>query len=146
MNANHELNMKMFRDWWQERVDTGIDSPAVRVDQRPFTSGWPCFDVIENDNAYLVSAEVPGVDIDNVFLLVGAYDVTVRGRRPADTSKGRRICLEQLCGEFCRKLTLDEEVDREAASAALSHDILYISLPKTGRAANDRSEVNIESL
>lgn len=162
MNANYEQNMKKFRGWWHDRPETCLDPgqglQALReeivsrighlpkfVGQQQCVSFWPRFDVIENDDTYLVSAELPGVDIENVSLSVGTNDVTVSGERPAARTKGQRIFLEQLSGEFSRKLTLDHEVNSEAANATLSHGILYISLPKAGQEASGRSEVKIDA-
>ena len=161
MNANNEQNVKKLKDWWHDRPETCLDTgqglqslrkeivsrigylPAF-VGQQQCMSFWPRFDVSENDDAYLVSAELPGVDIENVSLSVGSNDVTVSGTRPAAKTEGRRVFLEQLSGDFSRKLSLDNEVNSEAASATLAHGILHINLPKAEQEASGRSEVKID--
>jgi HSP20 family molecular chaperone IbpA len=161
MNVNHEQNVKKLRDWWYDRPETCLDPgqglqtlreeivsrigylPAF-VGQQQCMSFWPRFDVTENDDSYLVSAELPGMDIEDVSLSVGTNDVTISGTRPAAKAEGRRVFLEQLSGDFSRKLTLDNEVNSEAASATLSRGILCISLPKAEQAASGRSAVKID--
>ena len=161
MNANHQEKIDQLRDWWNDRPDAcwdpvqGLQSlreeivsrtgyaPAYVAQQRcvPF---WPRIDLFETDSEYLVSAEMPGLSLDDITLSVRTNDLTIRGERRRTTIEGRRVFLEQLDGAFSRTLTLDHEVNGKATKATLSNGILQITLPKKGATANGRSNIKID--
>ena len=129
MNENYEQNLRKLEEWWQERPDTCWEpGRGLRILREEARSRFRTrINVDEKDDRYLVSAVVPGVDIDKLSVSVGLNDVII----------------EQLSGEFCRKLALDKDLDATAATAKLSNGILQICLPKQGTTAAGRHKVKI---
>jgi HSP20 family protein len=96
-------------------------------------TGWiPPVDVCENESAYVVRAELPGVDPDQVNVDISGSYLKIEGTKPHDEVAGttNRLCLERSTGPFCRVVRLAPEVDSGAASATYRAGVLVITVPK----------------
>ena len=122
-----ELN-KLFDEYWTpERYAASQGAP---VDTEP--SGWiPAIDLVETPDAYLLSAEVPGVDPGSIDLSLTGHILTLRGIKPAeDGQEPTGSLLERRFGPFHRQVVLPGEVNFEATLAEARHGVLRIRLPK----------------
>lgn len=102
-----------------------------------FEGDWsPRLDLFENDDAYYVKIDVPGLDAKDIDLNVTNDVLTVKGERKAEASEGDRQKREQyqreerVYGSFHRTLPLRTPVDAERVDAKLNNGVLYITLPK----------------
>ena len=129
MNENYEQNLRKLEEWWQERPDTCWEpGRGLRILGEEARSRFrPRLNVVEEGDRYLVSAEVPGVDLDKLSVFVCLNDVII----------------EQSSGGFRRKRALDKNLDATAATAELSNGTLEICLPKQGTTAAGRHKVKI---
>jgi HSP20 family protein len=104
------------------------DAPAPRA----YGSGYPALNTWEDgDNAW-IEAELPGLGLDDIEVLVTGGEVTINGqRKPAEPAQGatwhRR---ERSHGRFSRTLTLPWEVDAEKVQATLRDGVLAVQLPR----------------
>lgn len=92
---------------------------------------FPPVNVFENGEAYLVRAEIPGVDKDTLDVSVKGDELTLRGERtisPAEPSANyhRR---ERSGGAFRRVVTLPKPVDAERIRASYRNGVLEVELP-----------------
>lgn len=89
-------------------------------------------DIREDDDAYIVDAEVPGVAAGDVKIDVEKNVLTLRGERSAEMEEQeanfRRV--ERRYGSFSRSFTLPETVDDENITANLKDGVLSVRLPK----------------
>lgn len=92
----------------------------------------PRMDVLENENAYQLAIELPGVPKDAIQ--VGVYENTVtvagetaEGQKPEDQSW---LLRERSFGKFSRNITLPEAVDEESSEARYTDGVLYLTLRK----------------
>ena len=93
----------------------------------------PRIDFAETETSYELSADLPGLDGNNVDVSVADHVLTIQGeRRFEERAEGRNVHLnERGCGSFRRTLRLPDDVDDTAIEASLSSGVLRIRLPKS---------------
>lgn len=89
-------------------------------------------DIREEDDAFFVDAEVPGVSAEEVNVDVEKNVLTIRGERNVEKEEGEGIYkrIERRYGSFSRSFTLPETVDADNISADLKDGVLALRLPK----------------
>ena len=121
--------MRVFLRPVAERAD-----PAVQIK----------IDVEENEKAYLVDAEIPGVDKDHIDVTIEGNQVTITAKvkREREVKEGSRVLrAERLTGKAYRSFALAQEVDEAAAEASYVNGVLRLTLPK--KAAQNARKVEI---
>ncbi|OSQ44754.1 Hsp20/alpha crystallin family protein [Thalassospira sp. MCCC 1A01428] len=91
----------------------------------------PRIDVHESDDAIELSAELPGVEQDDVDVSVLEGVLTVKGEKKStrESNEGARV-VERSYGSFTRSFRLPENVDADNISATFKNGVLTLSLPK----------------
>jgi len=120
------------------------DTSAVRDTFRPR------IDLAETDEAFVVRAELPGIDPADIDVSVEDEVLTITGTRSFDTSteseeegvKYRR--REIFEGNFARKIRLHPDVDVEAVTAKSIDGILEVTVPKTPAAQPRKVTVSVQ--
>ena len=90
-------------------------------------------DVSENENAYIVHAEMPGVRKENIKIEIDGNEVSISAetKNENDVKDGERVLRsERYYGKVSRSFTLTQEVDEAAASAKYDNGVLELALPK----------------
>ncbi len=90
-------------------------------------------DICEHDDAYLLFAEVPGVDGKDVEVTVVDGALTIRGEKCAPDScggGGHKVRGERRFGTFCRSIELPGNADADSLSAKCRNGVLAIRIPK----------------
>ena len=88
-------------------------------------------DVKEDDKAYVVHAEIPGVKKEAIQVSVYENTVTVSAQAAAPEDEGAQWLLrERGYGRFSRTIALPEAVDDEASQARYSDGVLTLTLKK----------------
>jgi HSP20 family protein len=105
-------------------------------------AAWvPPVDIYETGDAYILNAEVPGVDREDIRIEVIGSELSIRGERHFDAvcSEESYYCLEGQRGSFYRKFTLPEEVVGDAITANLRQGVLQVRLPKSSAKAGNNT-------
>jgi HSP20 family protein len=92
----------------------------------------PAIDIREEDNRYLLAADIPGVARENVDITLEEGVLTVKGDRKMESGvsgEGYRR-RERIHGTFMRQFTLPDTVDAGSISAAVKNGVLEIEIPK----------------
>ncbi len=94
----------------------------------------PRIDVSETDSGLEIAAELPGLDADDVELVLDGDRLTIKGEKRVerdedDKEKGYAL-RERSYGAFQRSLRLPERFDVEKVEAAYDKGVLRISVPK----------------
>ena len=104
--------------------------------------GWaPAVDVEETDDAYVVEAELPGVDRDDVQVEVSNGVLTITGEFKERERTGILRRRTRRIGRFEFRTTLPTAVDSEAISASLHDGVLTVKVPKAAEAKPRRVEI-----
>lgn len=110
--------------------------------------GWaPAVEVVENDRELRLTAELPGVDPEDVEIELEQNVLTIRGEKneekEEEKEEGERKyrIWERSYGEFSRSFTLPSTVDAEKIEAKFDQGVLTVHLPKTREATGRRIPV-----
>jgi HSP20 family protein len=89
-------------------------------------------DIREEDDAFYVDAEVPGLAADDVKVDIEKNVLTLSGERKVEKEEvdGTYRRVERPYGSFTRSFTLPETVDTENITADLKEGVLALRLPK----------------
>jgi HSP20 family protein len=113
-----------------------------REEEREFI--WaPAVDVYENDKAYVVEVDLPGLRKEDVRVTVQDGVLTIQGERRLtreDKESGYHR-QERFYGKFLRSFTLPEMVDVDRISAEFKDGVLRLTLPKRESTAGRVIEV-----
>lgn len=101
----------------------------------------PAADLDENDKAYFVSVDLPGVKKEDIKVEVHDGKLSVSGERKSERSdKGY---VERKYGKFERIVTLPEEVDVEGIEAHFENGVLQLAIPKKELVKPKKVEIGI---
>jgi len=111
--------------------------------QRSFV---PLLDVVERADAYLISAELPGVDASAVEISFENNTLTIRGTKAPSlqaqqNEEVRVYTAERLSGTFERAVRLPEYVEGDKIEASYSQGVLTITVPKAQAARARKIEI-----
>ncbi len=95
---------------------------------------WPNVEVVERDKDVRVTAELPGLDENDVEVRIEDKVLVLRGEKRTEIDDSERHYSERFYGRFERQIALPAEVDDERASATFKNGVLSVTLPKTERA------------
>jgi HSP20 family protein len=110
----------------------------------------PAVDVVEKKDAYVMYAELPGVDASGVDISFEQNILTIRGTKHSsfDAAKQgelRVYAAERVFGTFERSIRLPEFVDGERISAEFNNGLLTIMVPKAQAAQARKIEIKAAS-
>ncbi|MBW1720532.1 MAG: Hsp20 family protein [Deltaproteobacteria bacterium] len=93
---------------------------------------WPRVDVIEDDEEIRITAELPGVERDDLEVLLSEGRIIIRGEKGGQEEQKHRdyYQMERYYGAFSRSIPLPCEVDSEKVEATFRDGVLTILLPK----------------
>jgi HSP20 family protein len=109
------------------------------------TPTWaPAVDIFERKDAYVVTAELPGVKVDDLDIAFQDGLLTIQGERRlvADSSDERTHLVERRYGLFRRSITLPQHVIADAIDASSEDGVLRVVVPKAEEAKPRRIEVH----
>ncbi len=124
----------------QERVERLflILQEALELEELDSPSAFtPPIDLCENDESVCISAELPGLEPDDINLVVTAKDLIIEGEKKHSPNTQKAIshyCCERQYGKFQRKIQLRWAININETTASLKDGTLQIHLPKL----NDR--------
>jgi HSP20 family protein len=106
------------------------------------TAGWsPAVDLEEQDDAYVVEAELPGVKRGDVNIELVGSELAITGEIKEKKRQGVLRRRTRRVGRFEFRVTLPDQVDPENIEANLSDGVLTVRVPKAERAQRRRIEV-----
>lgn len=128
-----------------------FDGSAGAMQSSSFENGnavatdWvPSVDVKEEDDRWVVHADVPGVDPADIEVSMADGALTIRGSRKSETNEEkdgwRRV--ERVSGSFYRRFTLPDTADASGIKAASKHGVLELTIPKQPKVQPKRITVN----
>ena len=124
-----------------------FDQTLARVRSSASSSGtiwYPAVDVLESKDAYLLRAELPGMNKEDFNLEVKNGLLTISGERKLEQLVSgiqyRRV--ERVAGKFSRSFHLPETVQQDGIQATYCDGILEIYVPKLEHAKARQITVN----
>ena len=109
------------------------------------TDWSPLVDISEDEKEYVVKAEIPEMNKEDIKLNVHDDVLTISGERKYEKEeKGKKYHrIERAYGSFLRSFTLPEDADGSKVSAEYKDGVLKVHLPKLEKAKPKAIEVKI---
>ena len=103
----------------------------------------PAVDVTEKEDGYLVHAELPGLNKDDVKISFENNVLTLSGEKKLEheENKDNYHRVERAYGKFERSFRLPEGVNAEAIKASYKNGVLTVDIPKSEKAKPKEIEI-----
>jgi HSP20 family protein len=111
---------------------------------RATATAWaPALDISERKDAYLVTVELPGIELDDLEITMEHGLLTIQGERHLahESSEQQFHRVERRYGAFRRSITLPAQVQAEQIEASFENGVLQIVVPKMEEAKPKRIQV-----
>lgn len=102
-------------------------------------------DVHENETAYTVRADLPGVNKDDIKVDISGNRVTIAAetkRIQEEKQGGTVVRSERYYGEQYRSFTLEHDIDDSKATAKFDGGVLELTLPKKAQQASRKLQIH----
>lgn len=137
---------RMFKDW--PRFGTLVPSDFFGGELfGKATAVAPRVDVTEDDNAYEITAEMPGVEEKDIEVSVRDDRLTLRGEKKSEKEEKKKDyhMTERSYGSFERSFRLPADVEAGKIGAEFANGILKLTLPKTAEAKAKERKIAIKA-
>ncbi len=149
-------NLRRQVDRLFEDFDRGWHLPFSRgsaFDREPFWrrelsfSGMPAVDIIEKEDAFEITAELPGMDEKNIEIKLSNGTLTIKGEKKDEREEKKKdyYLSERHYGSFQRTFGLPDGVDPEKIEAHFSKGVLSLHLPKKPDAQKPEKTIPIKT-
>lgn len=141
---------RMFEDFFSG-VSSSLSgrkgAEPFRTVERMFTGTATAVDLVEKENAYELSAELPGMDDKDVRLSLKDDVLTLSGEKKEQTEEKKQgyHFSERRFGSFRRSFRLPDDVDQDKIEANFKKGVLIITLPKNPEAAKDEKKIDVKA-
>lgn len=147
----HEMD-RVFDDFIERVPSFPFGARAFEVEPmrgfgRMFSANVPAIDFAEEDNRYVLTAELPGLGDKDVELSLVEDVLTIKGEKKDEREEkgaGFRVS-ERRYGAFRRSFRLPDDVDAEKIAASFKKGVLTVELPKLPEAAAKAKKIEIKA-
>ncbi|AZO28478.1 MULTISPECIES: Hsp20/alpha crystallin family protein [unclassified Mesorhizobium] len=126
-----------------DEVFRGFDTPSMLGRMSPNNGTWPSVEFSETDQEIRVTAEIPGLDKNDVEVMLDDGVLTLRGEKKAETEDKDRQFSERFYGRFERRFSLGREIEEDKVAATFKNGVLTVTLPKTKKAQANAKRIAI---
>ncbi|MGR4863916.1 Hsp20/alpha crystallin family protein [Caulobacter sp. LARHSG274] len=135
---------------FRRQVDRLFDdffAPETRSFATAATTPWPSVDVHETDQAYRVTAELPGLEQKDVEVKLSDNALTISGEKREERAEADagRTYTERTFGRFERTIPLAAEVDGDKVKASFKNGVLTVEALKNPSARDKTRRIEIQT-
>ncbi len=107
----------------------------------------PAVDIVERDNAYEVTAELPGLDEENIEVKVINGGLTIKGEKQEEKEEKKKdyYLHERHFGSFERCFGVPDGVDTDKIEANFKKGVLTVTLPKKPEAQKPAKKIEVKA-
>jgi HSP20 family protein len=131
-----------------DQLQRELNAPMGKFDSEEngniATANWaPAVDIKEDDKAFVLLADIPGVDPDDIEVTMDKGVLTIKGERQSEkkTEEDNYKRVERQYGVFYRRFTLPDSANADGIEAKSEHGVLSITIPKQEVAQSRRISV-----
>lgn len=150
-NLRREID-RLFDDfgWGTARRRPG----RTLFDVEPFWRGElsfgkaPAVDLAEREKEYEITAELPGLDENNVEVKFADGLLTIKGEKREEKEEKKKdyYLSERRFGSFQRSFQLPDTVDADKIEARFKNGVLTVTLPKSPEAQKREKKIAIKKV
>ena len=144
-NPLHDLmllqeRMNRFFEDANERRAHGGDSDTID------SADWyPAADVYDNESAYLIAVDLPGVERSALEIDLDDDKLVIRGNRMIDShGENGKHQATRPHGRFRKSFALPRDVAQDGIQAAYSNGVLEVTLPKHSESRGQRIQIKVQ--
>jgi HSP20 family protein len=131
-----------------DRMRRMLDQTFAGLGWRSMTeqAGWlPLVDIEETDDAYVVSAELPGIRREDVDIELVGSELTISGEVKDEKHVGTMRKQTRRRGRFDYRVSLPDQVDADKVTANLKNGVLEVRIPRSQKASRKKIEVKSQT-
>jgi len=135
------------RDFWRtplRRSVSDVEQFWRRQVSRDFV---PAVDIVEQDAAYEVTVELPGLDGKNIEVKLANDSLAIKGEKQSEKEEKKEgfYLHERRFGAFERYLPLPEGVDANKIEASFKDGVLTVILPKNPEGERPEKKIEVKT-
>jgi len=137
-----------FDAMWREMAQTDEKVWTIAHEPLPglFSRWLPRIDSVEQDEAYVLRAELPGMQRDDITIEYHNGILTVRGEQTIASASDRAVHhTKHGYRAFARRFVLPEPVEADAMATTYTRGVLEVRLPKAVQVLDQQSPVQTAS-
>jgi|SRR5579872_260374 len=145
-NLRREID-RLFDDF-----DRGAWGSSFRRSLSDWEPRWlgetaPAVDVAEKEKAYEITAELPGIDQNNIEVKLVNGVLTIKGEKKQETEEKKKnyYMSERRYGSFERSFQIPDGVDQDKIEASFNKGVLTVSLPKSAEAQKSAKTITVKA-
>lgn len=130
-----------------DRYTKAVGRPREGSQEVMATGDWtPRVDIAETDKEFVIKAEIPEVQKEDVKVTVDSGILTIRGERKQEKEeKDKKFHrIERYYGSFVRSFTLPDNVDESKIEATFKDGMLNLQIPKIEEVKPKAIEVKVK--
>ena len=112
-------------------------------------TGAPAVDIAEKDNAFEITADLPGMDEKNVEVQVVNGNLTIKGEKKEEKEEKEEkkdfYLHEHHFGSFERSFSIPDGVDADKIEANFKKGVLTVTLPKKPEAQKPAKKIDVKA-
>jgi len=124
--------MESMLERYTQATGRGLGTSSLDTDMG--LAEWsPSVDIEENDDSYMVRADLPGVSKEDIEVRLDNGVLSISGEKKVEreTGKGsKQHRTERFHGTFSRRFTLPSAIDADRVNADYKHGVLSLTIPK----------------
>ena len=119
--------------------------PAFTGERAAMSSNWPAVDMIEKEDRFIIHADLPGVEKDDISVDLENGIMSISGEKKVETQeeKGNWFYYERSAGKFRRSFQLPDNVKQDSVNASYHNGVLELTLLKNEKTMPRKIEVKI---
>ena len=136
-----------FQDELKQVFDRFFQGGEAEDASSVVTSQWaPRVDIREEPERFVIHADLPGIDPQEVEVLMDKGILTIKGERKGESSEHteRYSRIERRYGSFHRRFALPDSADADGIAASGRNGVLTITIPKRPETKPRRIQVEGE--
>lgn len=132
---------RLFDDFFTPAEGRSFAVPSAAAE-----SLWPRIDVEETEQAFVVTAEVPGLQEKDIELNLRDNLLTISGEKREERQDQKRgaAYAERFYGQFRRTIPIDAPLDEEKVDARFRNGVLTVTLPKSQKAEAKARRIEVK--
>jgi len=133
-----QLNKEFFRNFANPDAipknpqKNTLKSTLNYFDSNASTDWVPQVDVKEQENQYVIIADIPGIEPKDIEITLDKGVLSISGQRDTEksTEQDGYQCVERSQGRFIRRFSIPDAVDENKISAKGKNGVLELVIPK----------------
>ena len=140
---------RVFEDFVMDPFRLPFRRPVFDIEPFWQPASWitaPAIDLVEHDNAFELTADMPGLEAKDVEVKVANGVLTVKGEKQQEKEEKKKDfhLRERRFNSFERSIRVPDGADTEKIEASFKNGVLKVVMPKTAEALKSVKKVEVK--